>query len=315
MRDWNRFIEDAVTDIQKQTGGKPVLAALSGGVDSSVAAVLTHRAVGDRLTCLFVDHGLMRKDEGDEVERLFYGKFDMRIIRVNAQDRFLSRLAGVTDPEEKRKIIGAEFIRVFEEEAKKLDSIGFLMQGTIYTDVSESGKDGHAAVKAHHNVGGLPDAIAFEGLIEPLRTLYKNEVRELGEALGLPKAMVYRQPFPGPGLGVRVLGEVTAGKLDTLREADAIFREELENAGIQSNQYFAVHTGLQSVGIKDGARVFGHTVALRAVKSSDLVTADWVRIPYDVLERVSARITAECAEVNRVVYDITGKPPGTIEWE
>ena len=291
------------------------MAALSGGVDSSVAAVLTHRAVGSRLTCIFVDHGLMRKNEGDEVETLFHGKYDIRLIRVNAQERFLNRLAGIGDPEHKRKIIGEEFIRVFEEEAKKLDGIGYLMQGTIYTDVTESGKDGHKAVKAHHNVGGLPDTLAFEGLIEPLRTLYKNEVRELGNALGLPKEMVYRQIFPGPGLGVRVLGEVTAERLDVLREADAIFREEMEKAAVASEEYFAIHTGLQSVGIQNGARVFGHTIALRAVKTSDVTTADWVRVPYDVLERASARITTECAGVNRVVYDITAKPPGTIEWE
>ena len=315
MRVWSAFIEDAIRGIQQQTGGKPVAAGLSGGVDSSVAAVLTHRAVGDRLTCIFVDHGLMRKGEGDEVERLFRGQYDMKLIRVNAKERFLSRLAGVSDPEQKRKIIGEEFIRVFEEEAKKLDAIGFLMQGTIYTDVAESGQDGHAAIKAHHNVGGLPDAVAFEGLVEPLRELYKNEVRELGEALGLPQTLTRRQAFPGPGLGVRVLGEVTAEKLDALREADAIFREELDKAGVAADQYFAIHTGLQSVGVKDGARIFGHTIALRAVKSSDLVTADWVRVPYDVLQRASSRITSECAGVNRVVYDVTNKPPGTIEWE
>ena len=315
MRDWKQFIEDAVADIQKQTGGKPVLAGLSGGVDSSVAAALTHRAVGGRLTCLFVDHGLMRKGEGAEVERVFCEQFDINLICVDAKERFLSRLAGVTDPERKRKIIGEEFIRVFEEEAAKLDEIGFLMQGTIYTDVTESGKDGHAAIKAHHNVGGLPDTIAFEGLVEPLRSLYKQEVRELGDALGLPRALTRRQPFPGPGLGVRVLGEITWSKLETLREADAIFREEMDNAGVVSNLYFAIHTGLQSVGVKDGARVFGDTIALRAVASSDLVTAGCVRVPYEVLERASERITAECAGVNRVVYDITAKPPGTIEWE
>ncbi len=315
MRDWSQFIEDAIKDIQRQTGDKPVLAALSGGVDSSVAAVLTHRAVGNRLTCLFVDHGLMRKDEGDEVERVFRGQFDMRLIRVNAKDRFLRKLAGVTDPETKRKIIGEEFIRVFEEEAKKLDGIGFLMQGTIYTDVTESGKDGHKAVKAHHNVGGLPDLLPFDGLVEPLRSLYKHEVRDLGDALGLPPTLTRRQPFPGPGLGVRVLGEVTAERLDVLREADAIFREEIDWAEIASDEYFAIHTGLQSVGVKDGARVFGHLIALRAVKTDDLVTAGWVRVPYDVLERVSARITGECPGVCRVVYDITAKPPATIEWE
>lgn len=315
MRDWNQFIEDAVADIQKQTGGKPVFAAQSGGVDSLVAAVLTHRAVGGRLTCLFVDHGMMRKDEGDEVERVFRRQFEIKLTRIDAEERFLSRLAGVTDPEQKRKIIGETFIRIFEEEAKKLDEIGFLMQGTIYTDVAESGKDGHPSIKSHHNVGGLPDSIAFEGLVEPLRSLYKNEVRELGDALGIPRALTRRQPFPGPGLGVRVLGGVTREKLEVLREADAIFREETEKAGVASDQYFAVHTGLQSVGVKDGARMYGHVIALRAVKTSDIVTADWVRFPYDVLERVSERITAECAGISRVVYDITAKPPGTIEFE
>lgn len=314
-RDWNSFIDDAIKNIREQVGSKPVLAALSGGVDSSVAAVLTHKAVGDQLTCLFVDHGLMRKDEGDEVERVFREQFSMRLIRVNAKDRFLSRLAGKDDPEEKRKIIGEEFIRVFEEEAKKLDGIGFLMQGTIYTDVTESGKDGHKAIKAHHNVGGLPDLLPFDGLVEPLRQLYKNEVRELGLELGLPREMALRQPFPGPGLGVRILGAITAERIAVLQEADAIFREEMDRAGVASDEYFAVHTGLRSVGVLDGARVFGHMIALRAVKTADLVTADWVRIPYEVLERVSERITKECPGVNRVVYDITAKPPGTIEFE
>ena len=315
MRDWRPFIEDTVGDIRAQTCEKPVLAALSGGVDSSVAAVLTQRAVGGRLTCLFVDHGLLRKNEGEEVERVFRGQFDMRLLRVDARARFLSRLAGVTDPEQKRKIIGEEFIHVFEEEAGKLDVIGYLMQGTIRTDVIESGQEGHDAVKAHHNVGGLPETLPFEGLVEPLRSLYKYEVRELGEVLGLPYTLTRRQPFPGPGLGVRVLGEITAERLDVLREADAIFREELESAGVVSDEYFAVHTGLHSVGIANGARIFGHTIALRAVLSTDLVTAGWVRIPYDVLDRVSKRITAECPGVNRVVYDVTDKPPGTIEWE
>jgi GMP synthase (glutamine-hydrolysing) len=315
MKDWNQFIEDAVAAIREQTGGKPVLAGLSGGVDSSVAAVLTHRAVGDRLTCLFVDHGLMRKGEPEEVERVFTGQYDMRLICVDARERFLRRLADVTDPERKRKIIGEEFIRVFEEEAKKLDSIGFLMQGTIYIDVAESGSGGHAAIKPHHNVGGLPDRIAFEGIVEPLRTLYKQEVRELGDALGIPRNMTRRPPFPGPGLGIRVLGEVTAGKLDVLREADAIFREEIENAGVLSHQYFAVHTGLPCIGIKNNAKYDGHIIALRAVASLDMMEAEWVRVPYEVLERASARITAECSGVTRVVYDITAKPPGTIEWE
>jgi GMP synthase (glutamine-hydrolysing) len=314
MRNWNQFITDAIAGIQAQTAGLPVLAALSGGVDSSVAAVLTHRAVGEHLTCIFVDNGLMRKGEGDEVERVFRGQFDMRLIRVNARERFLSRLAGVPDPERKRKIIGEEFIRVFEEEAKKLGP-AYLMQGTIYTDLSESGKGGHANIKSHHNVGGLPDVMDFKGLVEPLRELYKQDVRDLGDALGIPQALTRRQPFPGPGLGVRVLGEVTGDKLETLRQADAIFREEMERAGVESAQYFAIHIGLQSVGVKDGARTVGCVIALRSVISSDLVTADWVRVPYDVLERASTRITSECAGVNRVVLDITPKPPGTIEWE
>lgn len=314
MRDWNGFIEEAIGAIRQQTGDKPVLAALSGGVDSTVAAVLTHRAVGDRLTCIFVDHGLMRKNEGDEVVRVFSG-FSMRLIRVNAQERFLSRLSGVIDPEQKRKIIGGEFIEVFADEAKKLDGLGYLMQGTIYPDVSESGQDGHKAVKAHHNVGGLPDALPFEGLVEPLRPLYKSEVRELGLALGLPPEMIHRQPFPGPGLGVRVIGEITAEKLDVLRDADAIFREEMQKANVSADQYFAVHTGLQSVGVVDNARVVEHTIALRAVKTVDFVSAEWVRVPYEVLERASSRITSECTGVNRVVFDVTSKPPATIEWE
>ena len=315
MRDWNQFIEETVEGIRRQTADKPVLAALSGGVDSSVAAILTHRAVGGRLQCLLVDTGLMRKNECDEVERVFRGQFDMRLARVNAGERFMSRLAGVSEPEAKRKIIGDEFINIFEEEAKKLGDIGFLMQGTIYTDVAESGKDGNAAIKAHHNVGGLPESLPFDGLVEPLRLLHKNEVRELGVKLGLPEHMAYRQPFPGPGLGVRVLGEITVEKLDILRDADAIFREELERAGVASEQYFAVLTGIKSVGVRDGARIYGHVVALRAVQSTDLITADWVRVPHDALARASERITGECKNVNRVVYDITPKPPGTIEWE
>jgi GMP synthase (glutamine-hydrolysing) len=314
MPNWTQFIADSIEKIQSQTEGLPVIAALSGGVDSSVAAVLTHKAVGGRLTCIFVDNGMMRKNEGDEVERVFRGQFDLRLIRVNAQDRFVSRLAGVTAPEQKRKIIGEEFIRVFEDEARKIGP-AFLMQGTIYTDVAESGKDGHANIKSHHNVGGLPDVMDFCGLIEPLRELYKQDVRDLGDALGIPESLTRRQPFPGPGLGVRVLGEVTREKLDALRDADAIFREEMERAGVECTQYFAVHTGLKSVGVKNGARVEGFLIALRAVKSSDLVTADWVRIPYDVLERVSSRITSECGGINRVVLDITPKPPGTIEYE
>jgi len=315
MKNWNQFIEESVAAIREQTGGKPVLAGLSGGVDSSVAAVLTHRAVGNRLTCLFVDHGLMRKGEPEEVERVFSGQYDMRLVCVDARERFLRRLAGVTEPDKKRKIIGEEFIRVFEEESRKLDGIGFLMQGTIFIDVAESGAGGHAAIKPHHNVGGLPDKIAFEGIVEPLRTLHKQEVRELGDALGLPRHMSRRPPFPGPGLGIRVLGEVTADKLDILRDADAIFREEIEAAGVATNQYFAVHTGLPCIGIRNGAKYDGHIIALRAVASADMVEAEWVRVPYDVLARASSRITTECPGVSRVVYDVTNKPPSTVEWE
>jgi GMP synthase (glutamine-hydrolysing) len=313
MRDWGKFIEDAVNEIKAQTGDKQVFAGLSGGVDSTVAAVLTHKAVGTRLSCLLIDHGLMRKNECDEVERVFRNQFSIGLCRVEAQDSFFDLLKGITDPEQKRKIIGEKFIRTFEKCAASLSGDkgpGFLMQGTIYTDVSES-----ASIKSHHNVGGLPEAIAFEGLVEPLRPLYKHEVRELGDALGIPRSFTRRQPFPGPGLGVRILGEVTREKADVLRQADAIFRDVMENNGIDSDQYFAVHTGLQSVGVKDGARTYGHVIALRAVTTSDLVKADWTRIPHDVLAIASGQITARCPEVTRVVYDITSKPPGTIEWE
>ena len=304
--------------IKNHVGSGQVLLALSGGVDSSVCAALLAKAIPGKLHCVFVDHGLMRKNEGNEVEKAFGGR-ELNFVRVDAADRFLARLAGVTDPEAKRKAIGEEFIRVFEEEARKLqkdyDNVDFLAQGTIFTDVTESGHSGHKAVKAHHNVGGLPENIDFAGLVEPLRGLYKNEVRELGRLLGLPRSITERQPFPGPGLAIRCLGEVTREKLDVLREADAIFREELDNAGVEAGEYFAIHTGLRSVGMNEGARMVGHMIALRAVKTIDLVTADWVRIPYEVLDRVSTRITSECPEINRVAYDITSKPPATIEWE
>ena len=307
--------ESRVLDvIRNQVGPGQVLLALSGGVDSAVCAALIEKAVPGRLHCIFVDHGLMRKNEGYEVEEAFRDR-NLNFISVDAADRFLARLAGVVDPEMKRKAIGEEFIRVFEEESRKLHGVEFLAQGTIYTDVTESGLGGHMAVKAHHNVGGLPDSLDFMGLVEPLRGLYKNEVRELGRLLGLPVSITERQPFPGPGLAVRCLGEVTRAKLDILREADAIFREEMDCAGVEAGEYFAIHTGLQSVGVHNGARVFGHMIALRAVRTTDLVTADWMRIPFDVLARTSSRITDNCPDVNRVVYDITNKPPSTIEWE
>ena len=313
------FLETAVAEMKAQAGNKRVLCALSGGVDSSVCAVLAHKAVGDRLTCLFVDTGLMRKGEGDEVEKIFSEKFNMKLLRINAQDRFLEKLAGVTDPEKKRKIIGEEFLRVFEEEALKLGEIGYLVQGTIYPDIIESGVEGHKLVKSHHNVGGLPETIKFDGILEPIKMLYKEEVRACGVALGLPEALAYRQPFPGPGLGVRCLGELTAEKLDILKEADFIFREELEKTGLHKsvpvNQYFAVLTNLKSVGVRAGERTYEYTVALRALTTRDFVTASAVMLPAELLSRVSTRITTEVCGVNRVVYDITDKPPATIEWE
>lgn len=311
------FITKTIEEVRLQAGDWPVLCALSGGVDSSVAAVLTHKAIGDKLTCIFVDHGLMRKGEGDQVERIFRDKFSINLIRVNCRDRFLERLKGVADPEEKRKIIGEEFVRVFEEEAKKLGKIGFLAQGTIYPDIIESGIGDAAVIKSHHNVGGMPSNIDFKGVIEPLRLLFKDEVRQCGLQLGIEEALVRRQPFPGPGLGVRVLGEITAEKLDILRETDAIYREEIDSAGLSGsiNQYFAVLTGLRSVGVMGDGRTYDYTVALRGVTTTDFMTAEWARIPYDVLQRVSSRIVGEVRGVNRVVYDITSKPPATIEWE
>ncbi len=294
-----------------------MLFAVAGGVDSSVAAGLHHKAIGENLTCVFVDHGLLRKDEGDFVEQTFKGKFGMNLIRVNAEDRFLSKLSGVTEPEKKRKIIGEEFIRVFEDEAKKLGKINVLVQGTIYPDVVESGKGDSAVIKSHHNVGGLPDVIAFDEIVEPLRDLFKDEVRQVGTKLGIPHELVWRQPFPGPGLAVRVIGDIIKEKLDILREADAIFREEVANAGLESttNQYFAVLTDLRSVGVMGDARTYGWTVALRAVTTDDFMTAEWTRLPYEVLERASSRITNEVGGISRVVYDITSKPPATVEWE
>ncbi len=308
--------QDAIKAIRGQVGDGTALLALSGGVDSSVAAALMAEAIGDRLTCVFIDHGLMRKNEGDEVEAAFK-PWPIRFVRVDAEQRFLSRLAGVTEPEQKRHIIGEEFIRAFEEEARKIGGADYLVQGTIYPDVIESGLGSSAVIKSHHNVGGLPADIGFKGIVEPLRMLFKDEVRALGRELGLPDAFVDRQPFPGPGLAIRVIGDITRQKLDTLREADAIFREEMRLSGVapELSQYFAVLTSMRSVGVMGDGRTYDYTLALRAVKTDDFMTADWARIPYDVLDRVSSRIVNEVRGINRVVYDITSKPPATIEWE
>ncbi len=318
--DWTMggYRESAIEQIRERVGDGRVLLALSGGVDSSVAAALLGEAVGEQLTCVFVDHGMMRLNEGDEVESAF-ARWKIHFVRVNAEERFLAKLSGVTDPERKRKIIGEEFIRVFEAEAKKLGRVDYLAQGTIYPDVIESGsgKAGAAVIKSHHNVGGLPDHVDFREIIEPLRMLFKDEVRSLGRTLGLPETLVTRQPFPGPGLAIRILGEVTKQKLDILRQADFIFRDEIARAGLEKSmdQFFAVLTNMRSVGVMGDGRTYDYVLALRSVTTSDFMTAAWTRIPYDVLDRVSVRVVNEVPSINRVVYDITSKPPATVEWE
>lgn len=316
--DWTMedFKNSSIQSIRDKVGNGQVLLALSGGVDSSVAAALLAEAVGKQLTCVFVDHGLMRKDEGDEVEAAF-ARWDINFVRVDASARFLQRLAGVSDPETKRKIIGEEFIRVFEAEGKKIGQVDYLVQGTIYPDVIESGLGDAAVIKSHHNVGGLPDYVDFKEIIEPLRQLFKDEVRQLGRELALPDYLVKRQPFPGPGLAIRIIGDITEEKLAILRDADFIFRDEIAKAQLEDsmNQYFAVLTNMRSVGVQGDGRTYDYTLALRSVTTTDFMTADWARIPYDVLDKVSVRIVNEVEHVNRIVYDITSKPPATIEWE
>jgi len=314
--DLGDFISETIADIREKVGSRKILCALSGGVDSSVAATLVHKAVGDQLVCVFVDNGLLRKDEPEQVADTFRGQMQMNLIAVDARERFLKQLAGIKDPEQKRKIIGEEFIRVFEEEKRKLGDIDFLVQGTIYPDIVESGTSTAHTIKSHHNVGGLPEDMDFK-LLEPLRLLFKDEVRQLGEKLGIPHELLWRQPFPGPGLGVRVLEEITAEKLEVLKEADAIVREEIKNAGLEEEiwQAFAVLPPIKSVGVMGDARTYAYPVIIRAVVSDDAMTAEWARLPYELLDSISRRIVNEVKGINRVVYDITSKPPGTIEWE
>jgi GMP synthase (glutamine-hydrolysing) len=317
--DWkmNSFTEESIKALKEKIGDKKVLCALSGGVDSSVAAVMISKAVGKQLTCIFVDHGLLRKNEGDEVEEIFTTQFDVNFVRVNAQQRFYDKLAGVDEPETKRKIIGEEFIRVFEEEAKKIGTVDFLVQGTIYPDVIESGLGKSAVIKSHHNVGGLPDYVDFKEIIEPLRNLFKDEVRKAGLELGIPEKLVFRQPFPGPGLAIRIIGEVTPEKIAILQDADYIYREEIAKAGLERSigQYFAALTNMRSVGVMGDERTYDYAVALRAVTTTDFMTAEFAELPWEVIGKVSSRIVNEVKHINRVLYDCTGKPPATIEFE